>query len=301
MYPWYDQYNPTMELQPDDIEAIQHLYGAPRTPQTRKTSKPVVHASTTATTTTRSVLPAARVCNTVKYDAITTLRGRIYAFIGRRVVTMNQAGEVSNDRLIDLRTLWRQLPAHVNSIDAIFERPGSGVVVIFKGSRYWEFDGSNLVDAFPADGRSLTHLGIPSSVRQIDAALVGLGSSRRTYLFSGYAYWRLRDDTGRMQVDKGYPRDVNVWRGIPTPVDAAFTNFDGKTYFFKGANYWLFNGTKLEVETGYPRPIAEKWTLCTENIAMNGGRSSLGWALSSYWGRFGPFVLIAALVTIYSQ
>ena len=84
---------------------------------------------------------------------------------------------------------------------------------------------------FPEEGRSLTELGIDELVPRIDAAAVGLGSlNERTYLFSGYDYWRLGQHThgGRMTVDRYYPQDISrVFRGIPPNIDAAFTNVDG--------------------------------------------------------------------------
>jgi len=84
---------------------------------------------------------------------------------------------------------------------------------------------------FPESGLPLTELGIEALVPRIDAAAVGLGSlNRRVYLFSGYEYWRLRQDgrRGRMSVDRYYPQEISyVFRGVPPNVDAAFTNVDG--------------------------------------------------------------------------
>ena len=68
-------------------------------------------------------------------------------------------------------------------------------------------------------------------MERVDAAAVGLGTlNRRTYLFSGYEYWRLRVDRrrARMVVDRHYPQEIShVFRGVPPNVDAAFTNVDG--------------------------------------------------------------------------
>lgn len=86
---------------------------------------------------------------------------------------------------------------------------------------------------FPESGRPLTDLGIDELVPRVDAAAVGLGSlNRRTYLFSGYEYWRLRlvdiRGTVRMTVDRHYPQEIShVFRGVPPNVDAAFTTDAG--------------------------------------------------------------------------
>jgi len=37
-------------------------------------------------------------------------------------------------------------------------------------------------------------------------------------------------------------------------------------YFFKDDSYYLFSGSKLDIEDGYPRLINEKWAFCTETI-----------------------------------
>ena len=50
-------------------------------------------------------------------------------------------------------------------------------------------------------------------------------------IFSGDKYWRFDDAVGRVELD--YPRDISMWRGVPSDVDAAFQYIDGKTYFFK--------------------------------------------------------------------
>ena len=103
--------------------------------------------------------------------------------------------------------------------------------IVFSGRRFWEFEGQELVSDCPPSGRALTDLGFDELVPRIDAAAVGLGSlNRRVYLFSGYEYWRLRQDgPGRMTVDRYYPQEISmVFRGVPPNIDAAFTNVDGK-------------------------------------------------------------------------
>lgn len=38
----------------------------------------------------------------------------------------------------------------------------------------------------------------------------------------------------------------------------------GSSYFFKGRDYWRVPGSDMEVESGYPRPIAQDWLLCAD-------------------------------------
>ena len=85
---------------------------------------------------------------------------------------------------------------------------------------------------FPRDGRPLRRLGLPSHVRKIDAAFVGLGTTnKRTYIVSDHAYWSVKDNgVTTPSVDYGYPRDMALLRGVPVPVDAAFTDDNGKSF-----------------------------------------------------------------------
>lgn len=46
------------------------------------------------------------------------------------------------------------------------------------------------------------------------------GHNGKTYLFAGQQYWRM--DEAQEKVEGDYPRDVNVWRGIPANMDAVF-------------------------------------------------------------------------------
>ncbi|OCT94052.1 hypothetical protein XELAEV_18011715mg [Xenopus laevis] len=64
----------------------------------------------------------------------------------------------------------------------------------------------------------------------------------------------------------GYPKLIkDVW-GIDGPVDAAFTrmNCQGKTYLFKGKEYWRFSNGVLESD--YPRNISEGFHDIPDNI-----------------------------------
>ncbi|KAL1779643.1 vitronectin [Sigmodon hispidus] len=82
------------------------------------------------------------------------------------------------------------------------------------------------------------------------------------FAFRGQYCYEL-DETA---VKPGYPKLIrDVW-GIEGPIDAAFTriNCQGKTYFFKGSQYWRFEDGVLDPD--YPRNISEGFLGIPDNI-----------------------------------
>ena len=84
---------------------------------------------------------------------------------------------------------------------------------------------------------------------------------------SGDKYWRFDDAVGRVELD--YPRDISMWRGIPSDVDAAFQYIDGKTYFFKGKHFWQFDDNSMMVVNLTPKRIGIHWMQCPKEIIRN--------------------------------
>ncbi|XP_035889253.1 vitronectin isoform X1 [Phyllostomus discolor] len=81
-------------------------------------------------------------------------------------------------------------------------------------------------------------------------------------------------------VKPGYPKLIrDVW-GIEGPIDAAFTriNCQGKTYLFKGSQYWRFEDGVLD--PGYPHSISEGFQGIPDNVD-----AALALPAHSYSGR----------------
>ncbi|KAM9597962.1 vitronectin [Trichechus inunguis] len=81
-------------------------------------------------------------------------------------------------------------------------------------------------------------------------------------------------------VRPGYPKLIrDVW-GIEGPIDAAFTriNCQGKTYLFKGSQYWRFEDGVLDPD--YPRNISEGFKGIPDNVD-----AALALPAHSYSGR----------------
>ncbi|MCQ7614261.1 hemopexin repeat-containing protein [Salmonella enterica] len=81
-------------------------------------------------------------------------------------------------------------------------------------------------------------------------------------------------------VRPGYPKLIrDVW-GVEGPIDAAFTriNCQGKTYLFKGSQYWRFEDGILDPD--YPRAISEGFHGIPDNVD-----AALALPAHSYSGR----------------
>lgn len=113
-------------------------------------------------------------------------------------------------------------PTDIGHVDAVYERRSDQLIMFFVGRQYYLFN-SNLYHAGPLP---LTDLCLPEHVERIDA-IIDWAVNGRAYIFTGSVYWRLNSQENCIEMD--YPRDISVWQGIPTNLDAAFTwRFDSK-------------------------------------------------------------------------
>ncbi|XP_043074931.1 proteoglycan 4b isoform X2 [Puntigrus tetrazona] len=71
-------------------------------------------------------------------------------------------------------------------------------------------------------------------------------------VFRGHYFWTLDK-----QRNPDPPQLITQVWGIPSPIDTVYTrcNCQGKTYFFKGRNYWRFENGMMD--PGFPKPISQ--------------------------------------------
>lgn len=156
---------------------------------------------------------------------------------------------------VEITRMWHGLPKHLDRVDAVYERH-DGKIIFFIGRMVYAHDGRDVVHGYPI---TLQSLGLPETLDHIDAALVW-GHNGKTYLYSGTMYWRIDDDTNKVEPD--YPRDMSMWRGVGYNIDTAFQWKDGKTYFFKGKGFWRFNDLRMSVEHEEQKLSAPFWMGC---------------------------------------
>lgn len=109
----------------------------------------------------------------------------------------------------------------------------------------------------------LLDYGYPKELKRlppnIDAALY-LEKNKKLVFFKGTGYWQW--DELRHSNLNVYPKPLsNLFTGVPSNPDAAFTWTNGNIFFFKGDKYWRVNSL-LSVDKGYPLSMSERWMRC---------------------------------------
>uniref|UniRef100_UPI00358DF5CE matrix metalloproteinase-19-like n=1 Tax=Myxine glutinosa TaxID=7769 RepID=UPI00358DF5CE len=238
MAPFYSGYRNPFNLQPNDIQRIQRIYGPP----TNTPTKP---------TTTVKPLPG-DVPNPCSGHVDAMTRGpdeRLYAFSGNYFWPVEARRHTSPPKPRAIASLWQGLPGNLNA--AAF---ASKLSYFFKGDKYWVFKGFQLEPGYP---KSLTAIGLPANP---DAAI---GMGKRMVVFKDGQYWNVYNRWHFLRVTKSYPMK-NVWRNIPARLDAAMRINRRIIYFISGGQYWRFSLRQWDVPFGskYPRNLAKQWWSC---------------------------------------
>lgn len=227
MYPTYQYVNTNgYRLPDDDRRGVQALYGS-RTPVPTEAPKPRPgpEPEPEPEDPTERPNPENEKCSRgLVFDAATSIWGDLFFF--KNGYYWRKSSMFQGIRFTKVSTKWTQ----INYVDAAFEVPQRDVVYLFEGRQYWGIRArvKTIMSGYP---KSITNLGLPSSVSKVDAA-VYVPTTRKTLIFVNNQYWSY--DESRNQMDYGYPRYI-TWDfpGIGSKVDAAFENY-GYLYFSDG-------------------------------------------------------------------
>ncbi|CAH1183597.1 unnamed protein product, partial [Phaedon cochleariae] len=276
MAPFYRGYDPVFNLDTDDIDGIQALYGK-KTKNfvgTRFGDDDDQEGGADESHDTPSRTPSASdqsLCSDSKFDTIfNSAEGYTYIFKGNKYWRLTEDSVAPGYPKL-IADNWIGLPG---DIDASFTYK-NGKTYFFKGSKYWRYKGKKMDGPYPKD-ISEGFTGIPDD---LDAALVWSGNGK-IYFYKGSKFWRF-DPTQRPPVKSTYPKPIKNWDGVPDKLDAAFQWTNGYTYFFKNDVYYRFNDRAFSVDAtnpAFPRSTAYWWFGCKEAPKGTIGTSeSNGW------------------------
>lgn len=207
MFPNYRSRSSTQySLSRDDVLGIQSLYGKP--------------------TSGAGATPRPNNCDSVSLDAALMMGSDLVFFKnGQMWVTTTRPPFTT-------RSGAANLPNVAAQVDAAYDIPASGAVYILTGQRYLVLQGLRL------NIGTIYELGLPSHVRQVDAAM-HVGEYGKTFFFVGDFYYRY--DERRRRMDPGFPRLIRAdWTGIPRRVDAAF-KLEGSIFLISGAKSYQYD------------------------------------------------------------
>jgi len=142
------------------------------------------------------------------------------------------------------------------SITAAFSHVNSGTSYLIKEDMAWKIlEEPTYTLVYPPVKISEMSQGVPDN---FDDAFTW-GKNWRTYIFKGSSYYRLGSDS-RPVVDEGYPQPIaEGWPGVPDDIDAAFTDRNMTTYFFKGELTYKYDDEEERVADGYPKRISDEF------------------------------------------
>ena len=136
-------------------------------------------------------------CNT-DFDAVAVIRSEMWAFKSRHFWRIHSsssswrnggggspssrsgASRGDHDDPVELTAFWYGLPADVDKVDAVYERPDHKIV-FFAGAYFYVLAGNSQLEQGPTP---LAHLGLPPDLSHIDAAMTW-GYNGKTFFFSG--------------------------------------------------------------------------------------------------------------------
>ncbi|KAM6946327.1 uncharacterized protein FYW47_017431 [Aplochiton taeniatus] len=192
MFPTYRYVNTNgYKLPDDDRRGVQALYGSrtpdPPTAKPQPNPPPAPEPEEPEPTETPEPDPQPnpgdeQCSRDLMFDAATSIRGDLYFF--KNGYYWRKSTTFQGIRLTKVSTRWPR----INSVDAAYEVLNKDVVYLFEGTNYWGIRAyaKTIIPGYP---KPITNLGIPSTVKKLDAA-VHVVSTGKTLLFANNQYWR---------------------------------------------------------------------------------------------------------------
>jgi len=257
MAPFHKGYMPNLQLDSDDIQAIQELYGKENEIEHPAPTLPPGSGGPGG----RGPRPRGEICEKgrTSLDAIIMTKDkRTYVFRG------DEYWELDDTAVIPgypkrISADWGGLPGN---IDTAITWKDTGATYIFKGNEYWKFINKQMQPGYP---KAISE-GFPGIPRDLDAAALA-AANNKMYFFKGDNYWRF-DPRKKPHVHKKYPQSIlKEWGGLPRDLSAGFLWKNNKNYFFKDDTYWRFSERDFTIDSqvGTKGRSIQKWWYGCQN------------------------------------
>uniref|UniRef100_A0A4W5P5W0 Matrix metallopeptidase 19 n=1 Tax=Hucho hucho TaxID=62062 RepID=A0A4W5P5W0_9TELE len=241
MVPLYTGYLNNFCLHPNDVKYIQATVGKKSKHGTSVPVEPTVTLPTDSLPDAEGDIPDP--C-TAKLDPIMLGPWRkTFAFSGDYVWMVSDMG---HNAPMKIDRLWMGLPGNLSA--AVYSQR-TNKTYFFKGDKVWRYTSFLLDYGYPKELK-----GLPPN---IDATLY-LEKNKKLVFFKVVEHntW----DELRSSNLNVHPKPLsNLFTGVPTSPDVAFTWTNGKIYFLKRDKYWRVNRL-LSVDKGYPLNTRGKQT-----------------------------------------
>uniref|UniRef100_H2Z9Z4 Peptidase metallopeptidase domain-containing protein n=1 Tax=Ciona savignyi TaxID=51511 RepID=H2Z9Z4_CIOSA len=246
MAPFYQGYTANFRLHDDDIAGIQQLYAKKQRPNPPSTTA----RPTAPRPTSKPRADAMNICGkNISFDSTFFV---MFALKGSYFWKINDYGVVGGYPK-KIGKYWRGLPGNIQA--ATYSR-STRRTYFFKGPRIWAFSGRTLLPGFP---KNLSGLAIPPNVN----SALQWGGDGKIYVFRKSYFYRFSEwqpfDGRRRYAHKKIKK---YWTGVPNAPDASIQWKNGKSYFFKGNEYWRFKGLDQTVDPNYPKSVKKLWIGC---------------------------------------
>uniref|UniRef100_A0A4W5P7G9 Matrix metallopeptidase 19 n=1 Tax=Hucho hucho TaxID=62062 RepID=A0A4W5P7G9_9TELE len=222
MVPLYTGYLNNFCLHPNDVKYIQATVGKKTSLMLRETSQ----------------TPCSISCPSFSSGPWR----KTFAFSGDYVWMVSDMG---HNAPMKIDRLWMGLPGNLSA--AVYSQR-TNKTYFFKGDKVWRYTSFLLDYGYPKELK-----GLPPN---IDATLY-LEKNKKLVFFKVVEHntW----DELRSSNLNVHPKPLsNLFTGVPTSPDVAFTWTNGKIYFLKRDKYWRVNRL-LSVDKGYPLSKSERW------------------------------------------
>uniref|UniRef100_A0A8C7V5A0 Peptidase metallopeptidase domain-containing protein n=1 Tax=Oncorhynchus mykiss TaxID=8022 RepID=A0A8C7V5A0_ONCMY len=225
--PLYTGYRSNFRLHPDDVKGIQAMYGK------WSLIEPTVTLPTDSLPDAEGDIPDPF---TARLDAIMLGPWRkTFAFSGDYVWTVSDMG---HNAPMKIDRLWMGLPGNLKT--AVYSQ---------RTNKTYFFKGDIVIFT------RLNVMNMPNNHLKKMFVLITFVLCCPSPQGTGYWQW----DELRSSNLNVYPKPLsNLFNGVPSSPDSAFTWTNGKIYFFKRDKYWRVNSL-LSVDKGYPLRKRERW------------------------------------------